>query len=135
MAGTRINGRDMILLIDSVDRSDETSNIALNFGTRQTFADMRGRIPKRLDMVIAQELAASSLYRMATSEDSTPKTGMFKPLGNELPSVEQPHYSFMVTPSGPSGDTFMGGEAAEDPSEALTAEVQWLITDWTEVTA
>jgi len=135
MATTRVNGRDLVLFIDGVDRSDETSAVALNYGTRQTFADMRGTKPKRLDMTINQDLAAASLYQIAIAGDPEPLTGLLKPLGNAAASVEQPHYTFTVTPGGISGDTFMGGEAAEDPSETLTAEVQWLIEDWTKVTA
>lgn len=135
MATTRVNGRDMALSIDGLDRSDETTAVALNYGTRQTFADMRGRVPKRLDMTVVQELEATSLYRMAVSGASAAKTGLLKPLGNVVASPTQPHYRFTVTPGGIAGDTFMGGEAAEDPSEALTVDVQWLISDWTEVTA
>ncbi|MFD6176702.1 MULTISPECIES: hypothetical protein [unclassified Isoptericola] len=135
MAVTRINGRDMVLILDGVDRSDETSAIAFNYGTRQTFADMRGKIPKRLDMTLNQDLLATSLYRIATSGDTTPLVGTVKPLGNSAASVEQPHYSFNVTPGGISGDTYLGGEAAEDASETLQVEVQWLIDSWTEVTA
>ncbi|MDF2805465.1 MAG: hypothetical protein K0S43_411 [Cellulosimicrobium sp.] len=135
MATTRVNGRDLVLFIDGIDRSDETTSVALNYGTRQTFGDMRGTKPKRLDMTIAQELAAASLYRIAIAGDPDPLTGLLKPLGNAAASATQPHYTFNVTPGGISGDTFMGGEAAEDPSEALTADVQWLISDWTEVTA
>lgn len=135
MATTRVNGRDLALSIDGLDRSDETTSVALNYGTRQTFGDMRGRIPKRLDMEIVQELAATSLYNIAISGDTDELPCVLKPLGNTAPSIEQPHYTFTVTPGGISGDTFMGGEAAEDPSEALTVEVQWLISNWTKVTA
>jgi len=135
MATTRINGRDLVLLIDSVDRSDETTTVTLGYGTRQTFSDMRGAIPKRLDMTILQDLVAGSLYQLAMAGGGAQVTGVLKPLGNVLPSVEQPHYSFNVTPAGPTGDTYMGGDAAADGSQTLTAEVQWLITDWTEVTA
>lgn len=135
MATTRVNGRDLVLFIDGVDRSDETSAVTLAYGTRQTFADMRGTKPKRLDMTINQDLAAASLYRIAISGDTDPLTGLLKPLGNSIPSVEQPHYTFNVTPGGISGDAFMGGEAAEDASESLTSEVQWLLEDWTEATA
>ncbi|GAB6938360.1 hypothetical protein ACQP60_04190 [Isoptericola variabilis] len=135
MTGTRINGRDMVLLIDSIDRSDEASSWALNYGTRQTFADMRGATPKRLDMTINQDLDPTSLYTKAMAGVGTSLTGLLKPLGNEAPSEASPHYSFNVVPAGPSGDTFMGGEAAEDASATLTVDVQWLITDWTKVTA
>ncbi len=135
MAVTRINGRDMVLLLDGVDRSDELSASALNYGSRQTFADMRGTKPKRLDLTLNQDLAESSLYQIAISGDSTPLTGLLKPLGNTAASPEQPHFSFNVTPGGISGDTFMGGEAAEDASETLTVEVQWLIDSWVKVTA
>jgi hypothetical protein len=135
MAGTRINGRDPVLMIDGIDRSDEASAVTPVFGTRTTFAEQRGTKPKRLDMTITQDLAAGSLYRLAIGGDNTPVVGLYKPLGNVAATVDQPHFSFTATPSGPSSDNFMGGEAAEDPSEPATVDVQWLLEDWTEVTA
>ncbi|MBZ2197273.1 hypothetical protein [Occultella gossypii] len=135
MATTRINGRDLVVLIDSIDRSDETTSVTFGYGTRQTFTDMRGSIPKRLDMTILQDLATGSLYKLAMAGGGAQVTGVLKPLGNAAPSVTQPHYSFNVTPSGPTGDAYIGGDAAEDGSQTLTVEVQWLITDWLEVTA
>ncbi len=91
MTGTRINGRDMVLLIDSIDRSDEASSWALNYGTRQTFADMRGgATPKRLDMTINQDLDPTSLYTKAMAGVGTSLTGLLKPLGNEAPSEASP---------------------------------------------
>jgi hypothetical protein len=135
MATATINGRDMVLLIDSLDRSDETSNIAFGPGTRTTYGDMRAFKPKRLDMTITQDLTSTSLYRMALAGLGEPVTGMFKPLGNVAPSTAQPHYSFNVQPAPASGDTIMGTGAEADASKPGTVDVQWLITDWTEVTA
>lgn len=131
---TSINGRDMVLLIDAIDRSDECSTVSFGAGTRQTFADMRGRAPKVMNLVVTQELDATSLYRMALADDTTPVAGIIKPLGNAVASATEPHYSFMVKPVGTTGDVIMGGEASEDASEDLTVELSWLITDWLEVT-
>lgn len=131
-----INGRDQVLLIDSIDRSQEATSWSFGPGSRQTFADMRNAIPKRLDMTITQDMATGSLFRLALAGgDGTQVTGVYKPLGNEVASATQPHYSFNVTPASPTGDAYIGGDAAEDGSQNLTVEVQWLITDWTEVVA
>lgn len=132
---TRINGRDMVLLIDALDRSDECSTASFGQGTKQTFADMRGNKPKVINLTVSQDLAATSLYRMAMGTDTDPVAGVIKPLGNTAPSVSAPHFTFNVKPVGISGDVFMGGEAAEDASEDLTVDLVWIITDWTEVTA
>jgi len=131
---TSINGRDMVLLISAVDRSNECTVATLGYGTRQTFADMRGTKPKVINMTIKQELDATSLYRIAMSGNTASLAAILKPLGNAAASVTQPHYTFDVTPSGISGDAFMGGEAAEDASEALTVDVSWIISNWTEDT-
>lgn len=130
-----INGRDMVLMVDAVDRSDEGVTWTLGYGERQTFADMRGTTPTVLNMEITQDLDPTSLYQVSISGDTSPLACIMKPLGNAAASVEKPHYTFNVTPSGPSGDVFMGGEAAQDNSQALTVEVAWLIDTWTEVTA
>lgn len=132
---TSINGRDMVLLVGGTDRSDECTVASFGYGTRQTFADMRGTVPKVINATVKQELDADSLYRMAMESDPTPVAGVIKPLGNAAPTVAAPHWSFMVTPVGISGDVFMGGEASEDASEALTVDLVWLISAWTEVTA
>jgi len=132
---TTINGRDMVLLIDAIDRSDECTTMTFGYGARQTFADMRGTKPKLANLTVLQELDATSLYRMAMESDPTPVTGVAKPLGNAAPSVSAPHFTFNIKPVGISGDVFMGGEAAEDASEGLTVDLAWIITDWTEVTA
>lgn len=132
---TVINGRDVVLLVDSVDRSDECTTASFGYGTRQSFADMRGKVPKVINLVVKQDLAAASLYQLAMSSDGDTVAGIIKPLGNATASATEPHYSFNAKPSGPSGDVFMGGEAAEDASEGLTVELAWIITDWTEVTA
>lgn len=131
----KINGRDMVLLIDGIDRSDEATSWALSYGSRQTFQDMRGTKPKRLDMTVTQDLEAGSLYKLGTAGGGTSVPGLLKPLGNAVASATSPHYSFTVTPGGIAGDVFMGGEASEDASEALTVDLQWLIDNWTEVTA
>lgn len=132
---TSINGRDMVLLVDALDRSDECTVASFGQGTRQTFADMRGNVPKVINLTVTQDLAATSLYRMAMAGDPTPVAGVIKPFGNAAPTVAAPHFTFDVTPVGISGDVFLGGDAAEDASEALTVELVWLISDWTEVTA
>lgn len=132
---TTINGRDMVLLIDGLDRSDECTTCTFGYGTRQTFADMRGTRPKLANLTVLQELEATSLYRMAIGTDTAPVAGVIKPLGNTAPTVTAPHFSFNISPVGISGDTFMGGEAAEDASEGLTVDLAWIITDWLEVTA
>lgn len=132
---TSINGRDMVLLIGGTDRSEECTTANFGYGTRQSFADMRGKVPKVINMTVKQELDADSLYRMGMESDPTPVAGIIKPLGNEAASATAPHWSFMVTPVGIAGDVFMGGDAAEDPTEALTVDLTWLISDWTEVIA
>lgn len=131
---TSINGRDMVLLVASLDRSDECISASFGYGSRQTFADMRGIIPKLLNMTVKQELEAGSLYRLAMAAAGTPVAGVIKPLGNAAATVAAPHFTFNVAPVGISGDVFLGGEAAEDPSEGLTVDLAWLITDWEEDT-
>jgi hypothetical protein len=132
---TTINGRDMVLLIDGLDRSDECTTVTFGYGARQTFADMRGTTPKLANMTVLQELEATSLYRMAMASDTDPVAGVIKPLGNAAPSATAPHWTFNIKPVGISGDAFMGGEAAEDASEGLTVDLAWIISDWAEVTA
>lgn len=132
---TRINGRDVVLLIDALDRSDECSTASFGQGTKQTFADMRGNKPKVINLTVSQDLSPTSLYRKAMSTSTTPVAGVIKPLGNTAPSVAAPHFTFQVKPVGISGDVFMGGEASDDASEDLTVDLVWTITDWLEVTA
>lgn len=132
---TTINGRDLVLLIDGLDRSDECTMVTFGYGARQTFTDMRGTTPKVANLTVLQELEATSLYRMAMESDPTPVAGVIKPLGNAAASVASPHWSFQIKPVGISGDVFMGGEAAEDATEGLTVELAWTITNWLEVTA
>ena len=130
---TSINGRDLVLLLDSVDRSDEASSVSFGIGTRTTFADMRNAVPKVLNMTIKQDLDADSLYTLALAGLGEPIVGLVKPNGNETASATQPHYSFNVTPAGPSSDSVLGGDAADDASKPLTVDVAWLITDWLKV--
>lgn len=131
----KINGRDQVLLLDSTDRSDEAVSWAFGPGTKQTFAQMRGQTPTVLNMEIVQDTEADSLWDLAVNQAGTPVTGVYKPYGNATASGTQPHYSFNATPSGPTGDTILGGAAAEDGTEALTVEVAWTIDTWTKVTA
>lgn len=130
----KINGRDQVLLLDGADRSDEAVSWAFGPGTKQTFAQMRGQTPTVLNMEIVQDLEADSLWDLAVNQAGTPVTGVYKPYGNATASSTQPHYTFNATPSGPTGDVILGGEAAEDGTEALTVEVAWQIDTWTKVT-
>lgn len=131
----KINGRDQVLMLDSTDRSDEATSWAFGPGSKQTFADMRGQTPRVLNMTIVQDTTAESLWDLAVNQAGVPVTGLYKPEGNAAASTTQPHWSFSATPSGPSGDVILGGEAAEDGSESLTVEVSWQISAWTKVTA
>lgn len=131
---TSINGRDMVLMVDAIDRSDECTVASFGYGARQTFGDMRGVVPKLLNMTVLQDLAAGSLYRKAITAGGVPVPGIIKPFGNAAASVTAPHFTFNVAPVGVSGDVFLGGEAAEDASEGLTVDLAWLITDWEEDT-
>ena len=95
---------------------------------------VRGQTPTVLTMEIVQDLVADSLWDLAVNQAGTPVTGLYKPYGNATATATQPHYSFNATPSGPTGDTILGGKAAEDGTEALTVEVAWEIDTWTKVT-
>ena len=126
----KINGRNGILLIATIDRSDEATSWAFGPGTRQTFAQMRGQTPKALVMTITQDDSSGSLYTLAVEANGATVTGVYKPHGNAVASAAQPHYTFTARPSGPTGDVILGGDAAEDGTEALTVEVTWEITAW-----
>jgi len=130
-----INGRVGIVLIDAVDRSDEALSWSFEGGAKQTFAQMRNVVPKVVIMKIVQDDAANTLYSLALAANGTTKTGVYKPRGNAAASVSQPHYTFNVEPSGPTTATIIGGDAAEDATQALTVDVAWQITSWTKVTA
>lgn len=130
----QINGRDGVLVLDSVDRSDEATSWAFGPGTKQTFAQMRGQVPTVLNMTIIQDLVADSLWDLAVNQAGSPVTGIYKPYGNATASATQPHYSFNTTPSGPTGDVILGGDAAEDGTQGLTVDVVWQIDTWTKVT-
>ena len=132
---TAINGRDGVLLIDTTDRSAEATSWGFGPGTKQTFAQMRGQVPTVLNMKITQDVATGSLWDLAVNSTGTPVLGVYKPFGNETPTPAQPHFTFSVTPSGPTGDTIIGGDAAEDGSQVLTVDVTWRITAWTKKTA
>jgi len=129
-----INGRDQIWIVDGTDRSSEVKSASTSVGTKNTFDDMRGRIPKVLNMTVNQDDAAGTLYTLALAATGT-VTGIVKPHGNASATATLPHYSFTVTPFGISGDTILGGDAADDPSVPLTVDVQWLLSSWTKVTA
>ncbi len=132
---TAINGRDVVLIIDGDDRSGEVSTVSFGPGTKQTFAQMRGRVPTALAMTVLQDDAPGTVYSMGINATGGTVTGALKSHGNSLPSAALPHYTFTATPAGPNGDVIIGGDAADDASEGLTVDFQWIITNWTKVTA
>lgn len=131
---TYINGRDPIVIIDGIDRSSEVTSWEFTPGTRTTLDDMRGRTPRQLNMTITQDDGANTLYSMAFAATGT-VTGIVKPHGNASATAALPHYTFTLTPFGISSDQVLGGAADNDPSKPLTADVQWLISGYTKVTA
>lgn len=130
-----INGRDGVLVIDSADRSAEATSWAFGPGKKQTFAQMRGQIPTVLNMTILQDLTTDSLWDLAVNQAGTAVACIYKPYGNAVASSAKPHYGFNATPSGPTGDTILGGDAAEDGTQGLTVDVVWQIDTWTKITA
>ena len=130
-----LNGRDGVLLLDSVDRSDEATSWSFGPGTRQTFSHMRGQVPTVLSMTILQDTTADSLWDLAVNQAGDSITGVYKPEGNATATATKPHFTFNAIPSGPTGDVIIGGDAAEDGTQGLTVDVVWQIDTWTKVTA
>lgn len=132
---TRINGRDVVLVLDGTDVSDQVSTVTFGPGTKQTFAQQRGRVPTVLNMTVIQDDAAGTVYTTGINATGGTITGALRPHGNTTASAALPHYTFTATPAGPNGDTVIGGDASDDPSEGLTVEMVWTIAGWTKVTA
>lgn len=131
-----INGKDQVILIDSIDVSDETVSAVFGPGTKQTYADMRGLLPSVLNMEITQNTDLGSLWSIATdaAEQGATVPVLWKPHGNAVASAAMPHFSATATISGPTGDAFAGVAAAEDGDQAGTITVAWKISDWLRVT-
>lgn len=132
----RVNPRLITLEVDGVDRSDEISSGIIKSAKAardfMSYAEARGAgaRDRTLELTIAQDPAAGTLYNLVLTAPGTLVTGTYTLFGNEDPSVAQPHGTFEAKIMEPDGDYF-GAPATDDVNAVATIDVSWPITAWT----
>lgn len=130
---TKVSPRLIVLEIDSVDVSDQVSSATITSAASDSdfmsFADARsgGSRDYALNMTIAQDHAASTLWDAIWTGAGDEIEGVYAPYGNATPSAGQPHYSFTAIIAEPDGD-FLGGEATDSTNAVATIDVVWKLT-------
>jgi hypothetical protein len=92
-----------------------------------SFADAAagGAREYRLHLVLKQDLAASSLWRLIWASAGTSVAVKVNPYGNATATATEPHYTGNVTVTEPDG-TLIGGDANSSTSARFTVEVSWV---------
>lgn len=92
-----------------------------------SFADAAsgGAREYRLRLVLKQDLAASSLWRLIWASAGTTVAAKVNPYGNATATATEPHYTGNVTITEPDG-VLIGGEANSSTSARMTVEVAWV---------
>jgi hypothetical protein len=78
-----------------------------------------------LSLVMRQDLATTSLWRLIWGSAGTSVAVKVNPYGNATATVTEPHYTGNVTITEPDG-TLIGGEANSSTSARMTVEVRWV---------
>jgi hypothetical protein len=129
----KVKPRLIALDVEGVDRSDEVSKAVIAAAAADSdftsFAAARGGGSRQyaLNMTIAQDHAAATLWDLIWTGAGTDVDGVYAPYGNEAPSAAQPHYGFTATVSEPDGD-YLGAEANSSTTAVATVEVSWALT-------
>lgn len=129
----RITGRLLTLEIDSTDYSGQASNAAIASAESDadflSFAEAAagGARDYNLNLTVAQDLAAGSLFREIIDNVGDTVPFVIAPYGNETPTAEQPHVVGNAVIQEPDGD-FIGGASTTSTSGAHTTEVSWPLT-------
>lgn len=129
---SEVSASSLAITVDGVDRALELLQHAF------TSPDPRPLIstprPTAWEFEAKQDHAASTLWDLATGTSSRSVTFLYRPYGNAVASVSQPHYSGTLVTDAPSG-VFAGGQAGDDKSEPYTFQSSWRVVSWTKVTS
>lgn len=126
----RIGTRKLKIEIDGDEYTAEVSKAVFTSGESDsdfvTFADAAagGARDYALNLVIAQDAAAASLWSTIFGAAGTEVPVTLMPYGNAVASVGQPHFTATCVVKEPDGD-FIGGEADVSTTAAMTVEVSW----------
>lgn len=78
-----------------------------------------------LALVMKQDLATTSLWRLIWASAGTSVAVKVNPYGNAAATATEPHYTGNVTITEPDG-TLIGGDANSSTSARMTVEVRWV---------
>lgn len=129
----RITGRLLTLEIDGTDYSDQASNAVIASAESDadflSFAEAAagGARDYTLNMTVAQDLAAGTLFREIVDNVGDTVPFVLAPYGNATPTAGQPHVVGNAIISEPDGD-FVGGASTTSTSGAHTTDVSWKLT-------
>jgi hypothetical protein len=92
-----------------------------------SFADAAagGAREYRLALVLKQDLATSTLWRLIWASAGTSVAVKVNPYGNATATATEPHYTGNVTITEPDG-VLIGGEANSSVSARMVVEVAWV---------
>ena len=128
-----IDKRHLTFSIDGDEYYDAVSNFEID--TKASDADFKpfklsaegGATSYTLKMTFAQDMAATSLWTLMETKAGQDVDVVFRPYGNAVPSVSQPHLEFTVTVTRPDG-AWLGGESDSSTTAVNTCEVEWVAT-------
>lgn len=126
----RVRPRLIALEVEGIDRSDEVSKCVITAGPTDadfmSFTEARsgGGRDYGLDLTIAQDHAAGTLWDLIWTSPGTLADIVYAPYGNETATAAQPHYAGPAKVAEPDGD-FLGAEATDALTGVATIEVSW----------
>lgn len=129
VVGTRL--LEMEIGSESVEA--EISKAAITSGESDsdfvTFAEAAegGKRDYTLAMTALQKISGSSIWMKIWSAAGSTVACVYKPFGNEIPTVDEPHFTFNAIVREPDGD-LLGGEANASATARQIIEVEWPLT-------
>jgi hypothetical protein len=134
MAVPGLGTRALKLEIEGIDYSNAVSTVKVTSGESDsdflTFAQAAagGSRQYKLNLTLAQDLTASSLFRLILDHAGDEVDVVIRPNGGSAASPSQAQYTFTAIVSEPDGD-LLGGDADTSTTARFTTEVEWEILD------
>lgn len=125
-----VNKRSLTLTINSIERAAELSTAKITSAETDadfvSFADAAAGGARDYVFVgtAKQNTGDASVWDLIFAHAGETKAVVYRPHGNAVPSVTQPHFTFSVVVKEPDGD-YLGGDADPSTTAYQTVDFEW----------